>query len=145
MDETNQNLLAYRVDVRRIKNAILQSRYRTATKGNADMLSLYYGVGKYISANSRSGKWGMGAIEAISNQLQGEISGLRGFSPSNMKNMRMFYEQWSSELELNRQSATGDLEIDDSSGEIAQIRQLPIGELNETKISAFCRVGFTHK
>ena len=63
------------------------------------MLSLYYGVGKYISANTRSGKWGADAIEMISNQLQGELLGLKGFSPSNMKNMRIFFEEWSSEID----------------------------------------------
>jgi len=139
MESFKQDLLAYREAVQKIKSAILQNRYRVAVNANAEMLSLYYGVGKYISANTRSGKWGTGALETISNQLQGEISGLRGFSPSNMKNMRMFYEQWASALELNRQLATGDLGSD-----IAQIRQLPTGELNESKISAFCRVGFTH-
>jgi hypothetical protein len=32
------------------------------------------------------------AIESISAQLQQELSGLRGFSTSNMKQMRLFYE-----------------------------------------------------
>ena len=55
---------------------------------------LYYGVGKYISENSRSGFWGTGAIDAISEQLQKELPGLRGFSARNLRNMRMFFEEW---------------------------------------------------
>jgi len=107
MKEMKQNLLAFREAVQEIKNAILQSRYRVAA--NAEMLNLYYGVGKYISLNTRSGKWGTGAIEAISEQLQGELPGLHGFSPSNMKNMRTFFEQWLPELEQSRQLPTTDL------------------------------------
>ena len=45
--------------------------------------------------NSRHGFWGKGAIETISEQLRRELPGLRGYSPSNMKNMRLFYEKWS--------------------------------------------------
>ena len=55
---------------------------------------LYYGVGKYISENSRSGFWGTGAIDAISEQLQKELPGLKGFSARNLRNMRMFFEEW---------------------------------------------------
>jgi len=39
----------------------------------------------------------------------GVIAGLHGFSPSNMKNMRIFFEEWASQLEPNRQ-LTADLE-----------------------------------
>jgi hypothetical protein len=66
--DINNELMTYREAVQRIKSAILQSRYRTASNANAEMLNLYYGVGEYISANTRSGKWGTGAIESISEQ-----------------------------------------------------------------------------
>jgi len=68
----------YRDAVTRIKNAVLLSRYRAASSANAEQLSLYYNVGGYISSNTHSGKWGSGAIEAISRQLQAELPGLRG-------------------------------------------------------------------
>lgn len=55
------------------------------------MLSLYYGIGKYISENTRNGAWGTDAIRQISKQLQKELPGLRGFSETNLKYMRLFY------------------------------------------------------
>ena len=58
-------------------------------------LQPYFGIGKYISLNSRKGFWGKGAIDAISEQLQRELPGLRGFSARNLRNMRTFYEEWS--------------------------------------------------
>ena len=120
---------------------ILQSRYRSAANANTEILSLYYSVGRYISTNTCSGKWGTGAIESISAQLQGELPGLHGFSPTNIKNMRIFFEQWASELEPNRQLPTADFDGNDG---FPLIRQLPTAELGEIKMTAFCRVGFTH-
>ena len=66
--------------VKVIKEAILRSQYRAASYTNKELLSLYYGIGCYVSKNSRKGFWGKGAIETISKQLQEELPGLRGFS-----------------------------------------------------------------
>lgn len=96
--DINQN---YREAVKSIKEAILRSQYRAAASVNKEQLSLYYGIGRYVSENSRTGFWGKGAIEQISSLLQKELPGLRGFSTSNIKNMRVFYEEW--EPVLNRQ------------------------------------------
>lgn len=90
------NLQAYTKAVRIIKEAILRSQYRAASSANKEQLSLYYGIGCYVSKNSRGNFWGKGAIETISQQLQRELPGLRGFSATNIKNMRSFYEEWSS-------------------------------------------------
>ena len=89
------DLQTYVEAVRVIKEAILRSQYRAASSANKEQLSLYYGIGCYVSKNSREGFWGKGAIEAISQQLQKELPGLRGFSATNIKNMRSFYEEWS--------------------------------------------------
>ena len=81
--------------VQAIKTAILQSQYEAARFVNEKQLMLYYSIGKYISANSRKGFWGKGAIDVISERLQRELPGLRGFSARNLRNMRTFYEEWS--------------------------------------------------
>ncbi len=60
----------YSKAIRLIKSAILKSRYRAAALANRELLSLYYGIGKYISENSRNHFWGTNAIETISIQLQ---------------------------------------------------------------------------
>ena len=86
----------YSVAVNTIKEAILRSQYQAAKLVNREMLSLYYGIGRYISANSREGFWGTGAIKTISERLRKELPGLRGFSETNLKNMRLFFEEWES-------------------------------------------------
>ena len=85
--------------VQTIKNAILKSQYNAAKSVNAESLSLNYGIGQYVSENSRLGFWGTGAIEKISEQLHKELPGLRGFSAANIKFMRQFYETWSKDFE----------------------------------------------
>lgn len=80
--------------VQTIKTAILKSQGDAARSVNEKQLLLYFGVGKYISLNSRSGFWGKGAIDAISSQLGREMPGLKGFSSRNLRNMRTFYEEW---------------------------------------------------
>ncbi|MCI5757589.1 MAG: DUF1016 N-terminal domain-containing protein, partial [Bacteroidales bacterium] len=98
MNNTNNIDTLLKVAVKDIKTAILQSQYRAAKVVNREQLSLYFGIGKYVSENSRKRFWGTGAIESISLQLQKELPGLRGFGARNLKNMRVFYEEWASYL-----------------------------------------------
>jgi hypothetical protein len=80
--------------VEQIKKAILQSQYNAIRLANQEQLKLYFGIGRYISENSRSGYWGTGALEFISERLRADLPGLVGFSLTSMKNMRKFYEAW---------------------------------------------------
>jgi predicted nuclease of restriction endonuclease-like (RecB) superfamily len=93
--EMNQEIKTYQNAVEIIKTAILQSQARAAKAVNQEQLALYFGIGRYVSANTRKKNWGQGAIEAISNQLKQELPGLRGFSAPSLRKMRIFYEEWS--------------------------------------------------
>ena len=146
----------YREAVLRIKNEVLQSRYLAAKRVNAGLLNLYYAIGSYISANTRAGSWGSGAIEEISHQLQAELPGLRGFSPTNMKLMRQFFEEWCCLFAKNRHLVSDDLLgvsgrpvfsrlFDDAASNMSlAIRQSSTAELEGFQIEAFLSLGFTH-
>lgn len=140
-------LQTYAEAVRVIKDAILRSQYRAASSANKEQLSLYYGIGRYVSQNSRDGFWGNGAIEAISQQLQKELPGLRGFSATNIKYMRSFYEEWSPVV--NRQpmadenkilTVSSDTELDEQLL-LTEIRQPAADEFNWND---FVAIGFSH-
>ena len=105
----------YTTATEQIKEAILNSQYKAAKQVNAVQLSLYYGVGRYVSQNTRKGVWGTGAIKAISEQLHKELPGLRGFSERNIKNMRAFYEAWQ-ELDTNLETTVSKFQISDNEG-----------------------------
>lgn len=121
-----------------IRQAIENSRYRALKAGNAELLSLYYGIGKYISENTRSGKWGTDAIKRIAKRLQQELPGLRGFSESNIKNMRKFYEEW--RPYVNRQPPAGDFEVS-SNALLLEIHQPMAGDLDWKE---FLAISFSH-
>ena len=88
------DLMKYQDAVKAIKTAILKSQLEAVQSVNETQLLLYLGIGKYVSENTRSGAWGTNAIEVISEQLQKEMPGLRGFSATNIKLMRKFYEAY---------------------------------------------------
>lgn len=136
--------------VRVIKTAILQSQYDAAKTVNEKQLMLYYGIGKYISLNSRKGFWGKGAIDTISAQLDKELPGLRGFSARNLRNMRTFYEEWSILDRPTSASASieGDILADASAkneDETAiQIWQTHLPNSEDFPIADFLHIGFSH-
>lgn len=139
------------VDV--IKTAILQSQARAAKAVNQEQLALYYGIGRYISDNTRNKNWGTGAIETISKRLRLELPGLRGFGVSSLKNMRIFYEAWQM-IEPNSPIAIGELEggtskmeektaeAIDNQGDV--IRQLRLANLPNFPLAEFLSISFTH-
>ena len=138
-------LIRYAEAVRVIKAAILQSRYRAARAVNAEQLKLYFNIGRYVSVNTRTGKWGTGAIEIISRQLQAELPGLRGFSPSSIKYMRQFFEVWNEELQPNENFAIDEsLPLADEGNLTSPNRQSAIGELTADDLNAFFGIGVTH-
>lgn len=107
--------------VKTIKSAIVTSRYLAARQVNKEILRLYYSVGGFVSQNSRNSFWGSNAIETIAALLQKEMPGLRGFSARNIKNMRIFYEEWHSYT--NRQMPTAEMNISASILDSYTIRQ----------------------
>lgn len=136
-----------------IKTAILQSQARAAKAVNQEMLALYYGIGRFISANTRNRNWGKGVLAQISERLRSELPGLRGFGESSLKNMRLFYEAWSS-IERNSPIAIGELtdksaiaiaEMPDTSDNDADtIRQLQLANLPDFPLAEFLSISFTH-
>ena len=94
-----------------IKAAILQGVNRI-------QLAVYFGIGKYISQHTRKGVWGTGALETISGQLRRELPGLRGYSVTQMKEMRLFYEAW---IMLDSNSSVVTDELEKSTFAIAEI------------------------
>ena len=86
--------------INKLKQKILVSRYSLAKIANAEMLSLYFTVGKMVEDEIEANNWGDKILDAISFRLQKELPGLRGFSASNLKKMRIFHNAWKTNLEI---------------------------------------------
>ena len=91
MNELSTDILTA---VKEIKSAIVRAQARVSANANAEMLSLYFGIGRYVSHKTKTEKWGTGVIDTISAQLQKEMPGLRGFSGKSIRKMRQFFEIW---------------------------------------------------
>lgn len=94
MKENKLTITQYNHAAEVIKTAILQGQYEALKDENRIQLAVYFCIGKYVCENSRSGKWGTGALTTISNRFRKILPGLRGFSAENLKKMRLFYEAW---------------------------------------------------
>lgn len=144
--------------VAEIKDAILQGQYEACKGVNRIQLAVYFGIGKYISQHTRKGVWGTGALETISEQLRRELPGLRGYSATSLKKMRLFYENWIM-LDANSSVATDELKsiitiadtasgnpsvITDDLGAIDIYHTLMVPVTRDFPVEDFFKVPFTH-
>ena len=127
--------------VKAIKNAILQSQYHIAQLANKELLSLYFSIGKYVSGKTRIEAWGTGAINSICDQLHNELPGLRGFSPSAIKRMRTFYEQWQMLEFRPLPVGENDKPVNEVNTMMLANRPLAVGDL---EWKDFFAISFTH-
>ena len=147
-----------KVAVETIKRAILQGQYEAAKGVNRVQLAVYFSIGRYISAHTRKGVWGTGALEAISQQLRKDLPGLRGFSATQLREMRLFYEGWAvldanssvatdenllfHAQDTNSSVTTDEFESKEQGVDIYQSIHIP--NLKEFPIEDFFKVPFSH-
>ena len=130
--------IEYNDDVQAIKQAILQSQYQAAKRANALQLGLYYSVGGFVSERVESGRWGEGALKAVSGQLQRELPGLRGFSERNLYYMKTFYEVWAPVIGGASDSALASAELPSDDFLHLQVQKVP-----DFPAKDFLGIGFT--
>ncbi len=126
--------------IQSLKQEIVNSRYQAARLANREQLLLYYKTGKMLSDKVKAQKWGAKVLEQIAVDLQSNLPGLKGFSFTNLKKMRQFYQAYP-DLEI-RPSATaqiGGTDISAPENELNLIWPLPT-----TQLEAFYSISFTH-
>jgi len=124
-----------------IKTEISRSRYLLAQIANKEMLLLYYKIGKIIEKQLSIQSWGSKVIETLSEDLQKQMPGLRGFSPTNLKRMKQFYIEWQIIVESNSyfQNTLSPLPTDELPTKPNEKSPLPTDEW----VSKFLTVNFT--
>lgn len=140
--------------VETIKTAILQSQYQAAKETNRVQLILYYGIGRYLSSKKGKKTWGTNVLETISSQLRKELPGLRGFSATSLKKMRLFYENWSFLENSNSSVITDELPSSNTNSSDASDEFMTIIPISDFKLSGvnlkdfpvedFFKVPFSH-
>ena len=71
-----------------IKEQIKKSRFLAVKAVNKELILLYYNIGNILSDRISEANWGSKILDKISNSIQNEFKGIRGYSVRNLKNMR---------------------------------------------------------
>lgn len=83
-----------------IKSKILSSQYEALKAVNKELIGLYWDIGKNILEKQEAFGWGKSIVKNLSEELQKEFVGMKGFSVQNLWNMRQFYFEYSKSTKL---------------------------------------------
>lgn len=75
-----------------VKSHIRSAQIKAAVRVNEELLRLYWDMGQDISQRHLDARYGSGFFAALSRDLRAEFPDMEGFSVSNLKYMKRFYE-----------------------------------------------------
>ncbi len=70
------------------------ARGRAYQAVNAELVSLYWRLGEYLSRKLASAEWGDGVVEELAGDLARRYAGVRGYTRRNLFRMLQFYEAY---------------------------------------------------
>ena len=80
-----------------LKRRIAAARVRAALAVNAELVTLYWGIGKDIIARQEREGWGAKVLERLSADLRKAFPDMKGLSVRNLKYMRDLAREWPDE------------------------------------------------
>jgi predicted nuclease of restriction endonuclease-like (RecB) superfamily len=87
-----------------IKSRVVAARQRAALAANAELVRLYWQIGRDILERQAQQGWGSKVIERLARDLRVAFPEMKGFSTRNLMYMRAFAEGWP-DAEIVQQSA----------------------------------------
>ena len=79
---------------RDIIQLIKQSRTSAIRAVNAELITLYWNIGKYISKKLKKSEWGDSVVTELAKYIQQNEPEIKGFSDKNLWRMKQFYETY---------------------------------------------------
>jgi predicted nuclease of restriction endonuclease-like (RecB) superfamily len=73
------------------------SQQRAVIAANSEMIALYWQIGRDILERQNKQGWGAKVVDRLASDLCREFPDMKGFSPRNLKYMRLFAETWTDE------------------------------------------------
>ncbi|MDP2193938.1 MAG: PDDEXK nuclease domain-containing protein [Alphaproteobacteria bacterium] len=86
-----------------LKKRVSISRHKAVLSVNKELILLYHHIGAVILNSQTNHGWGAKIIAQLSRDLRSEFPEMKGFSPQNLKYMRRFAEEYSSD-EIGQQA-----------------------------------------
>ena len=117
-----------------LKFRIRNSQIKAALKVNAELINLYWELGKEIVSKQEQSQWGDGLIKQLSSDLQQEFPNMKGFSISNIKYIKQWYLFYYKDITTGQQ-VVGQLENIFNIQEL--VSQIPWG--HNLRIIAQCK------
>ncbi len=77
-----------------IKIRIRQAQIKATLSANAEMILLYWDIGRMIQDRQQREGWGTGVLRRLSCDLKSELPEVKGFSERNLKRMTQFYREY---------------------------------------------------
>jgi predicted nuclease of restriction endonuclease-like (RecB) superfamily len=78
-----------------IKDRIRQGQIRSALSANAEMIAMYWDIGRMIHQRQKEKGWGAGVIPRLAKDLKNELPEVKGFSERNIGYMIRFAREYS--------------------------------------------------
>lgn len=76
-----------------VKEKIRTAQYEAAKAVNTTIINLYWDIGSRLSEKLKTG-WGKAVVETLSDDIQKEFPGIKGFSSTNLWYMKQFHEEY---------------------------------------------------
>ncbi|SFL83924.1 Predicted nuclease of restriction endonuclease-like (RecB) superfamily, DUF1016 family [Desulfomicrobium norvegicum] len=83
----------------KIKSRIRSAQAKAALSANAEMIAMYWDIGRMIHNRQVEEGWGAGVIPRLAADLKNELPEVKGFSERNLKYMIRFAREYGTDLE----------------------------------------------
>lgn len=95
----------YAATLEDLKRRVRDARFTAQRRVNTELILLYQSIGQTLLERTESEAWGSGVITQLANDLRAEFPEMKGFSPSNLKYMRLFARGWPDRDAIGQQPA----------------------------------------
>ena len=90
----------YKSWLQELKLQIKRTQIKASISVNSQLIMLYWDLGRQITEKQDEAKWGSGFLERLSKDLKAEFPEMTGFSVTNLKYCKYFYNFYSEEDEI---------------------------------------------
>lgn len=94
IQESKQSMKRYGELLTDIKTRIQRAQNRAVMAANAEMLNLYWDIGRLVAAKREDEGWGSGVIPRLALDLKNDLPEIKGFSERNLRRMVQFYREY---------------------------------------------------
>lgn len=81
--------------LKKVKDRIRRAQIKATMSANAEMLLMYWDVGRIVSTRQDTEGWGASIIPRLSRDIRNDLPELKGFSERNIGRMLAFYREYS--------------------------------------------------